>query len=495
LDIFGKKRIESLEATVSEITRENTELRSSKESLEATVSEMTQEITELRAVRDKYQPILDVEVEARRIIIDTKKANDEAKRLKKSAQLVYADMKKKAEERNKELLYTISEQEKEIGINLQTLGVLGTRVMLVEDLDVDPKIVLQETEENLAKINAAVKSQVIPNHINYKKKVKAYSAKDPVFYTLIPSDQKNAARLGKMALDGEIRNLQSRATVANIDKSIERARKKFATINQITDAVAFVELTDEYLESQLNKLRLRHSILERNAARKAADQAEREILRKERELERENKKLIKDAEKAAKDETRAQEMLEKARAELRDSHGAQITFMQEQVRRLEQSLEEARARNERAKSMAEMTRAGHVYVISNRGSFGEDIYKIGLTRRLEPEIRVRELGDASVPFRFDTHALIWSEDAPALENELHKIFARRRVNLVNNRREFFRVSLDEIKEAIEQLGVRPDIRTVVESEEYRESERLRRIILTKSNNTLESQISRGRKLQ
>ena len=449
MDIFGKKRIEALEATVSKMTREN---------------------AELQVFRDKYQPIVDVEAETGRIIDQASQTRDEAMRLKSSAQLVYADMKRKAEERNHELLSTISVQEKEIEMNLQSLGILGSRVMLIEDLDIDPKVALQETEANLLQIKAAVDSQVIPDHILYRKKIGSND-----FFHYEPRDQKNMSRLAKMALDGEIRYLQSRVNADNIDKTIERARKKYESINKLI-AVAFVEMTGGYLETQLNKLRLRHSVLNKNAAKKKADQAEREILRKERQLERENKQLIKDAEKAAKDETKAQEMLEKARAQLQASHGEQMTAMQEQVERLERSLHEAHARNERAKSMAQMTRAGHVYVISNQGSFGEGVYKIGLTRRLDPEDRVRELGDASVPFRFDTHALIWSEDAPALEGALHKIFAHRRVNLVNNRREFFQVSLDEIKEGLANSGIEADIRTTVESEEFRESQRLRSMI-------------------
>ena len=107
---------------------------------------------------------------------------------------------------------------------------------------------------------------------------------------------------------------------------------------------------------------------------------------------------------------------------------------------------------ERARAMAEMTRSGYVYIISNVGSFGEDVVKIGLTRRLDPDDRVRELGDASVPFSFDTHAMIYSDAAPALEFALHKEFADRRINMSNFRKEFFRVSLDEVEEAVARLA-------------------------------------------
>ncbi len=112
---------------------------------------------------------------------------------------------------------------------------------------------------------------------------------------------------------------------------------------------------------------------------------------------------------------------------------------------LEKQLKEAQKKGERAVSRAQMTKSGVVYVISNIGSFGHGVYKIGMTRRLEPLDRVRELGDASVPFPFDVHAMILSDNAPELEKKLHKFFNERRLNLVNNRKEFFNVSLEDIK--------------------------------------------------
>jgi hypothetical protein len=102
--------------------------------------------------------------------------------------------------------------------------------------------------------------------------------------------------------------------------------------------------------------------------------------------------------------------------------------------------------------MAEKTKSGYVYIISNVGSFGEDVVKIGLTRRLDPSDRVRELGDASVPFLFDTHAMIYSEDAPALERALHAEFESRRINLKNYRKEFFKISLADVEQAVKRLA-------------------------------------------
>ena len=95
-------------------------------------------------------------------------------------------------------------------------------------------------------------------------------------------------------------------------------------------------------------------------------------------------------------------------------------------------------------------KAGYVYIISNVGSFGENVYKIGTTRRLDPQIRVDELSNASVPFKFDVHAMIFSDDAFALENSLHQIFDNKRVNKVNKHKEFFTVTIDEIEKAVKE---------------------------------------------
>ena len=137
--------------------------------------------------------------------------------------------------------------------------------------------------------------------------------------------------------------------------------------------------------------------------------------------------------------------------------------------KLENELNEALDRKAKAIARAQLTRSGHVYILSNIGTLGENVYKIGLTRRLDPLERVRELGGASVPFPFDVHAVIYCEDAPKLENTLHKHFAARRVNMVNLRREFFRVSLDEICAAVGEHFRHVSFVTIPEAKQYRQT--------------------------
>jgi hypothetical protein len=171
--------------------------------------------------------------------------------------------------------------------------------------------------------------------------------------------------------------------------------------------------------------------VEEERARQAEIKAE---MREEARVEREYQQAVREAEQKAKIKRMA---LEEALRVLGNDYN-------EQVEQLRRELAEAEARTERTKSMAEQTKVGHVYIISNIGSFGHGIYKVGLTRRLEPLDRVRELGDASVPFSFDVHALISSDDAPALEAAVQRRLNKYRVNRVNLRKEYFRVDLGEI---------------------------------------------------
>ena len=165
--------------------------------------------------------------------------------------------------------------------------------------------------------------------------------------------------------------------------------------------------------------------------------------------------------------------MEEARAQLDKATGAQVEKLEGLVQKLEQELAAAVDRKAKSMARAQLTRSGHVYVLSNVGSFGEGIYKIGMTRRLEPLERVNELGDASVPFRFDVHAMIYSEDAPRLENALHEESAARKVNRINLRRECFRVTIDEIMAAVERHHRTVTFVTKPEAEEFRQSSAIR----------------------
>lgn len=188
-----------------------------------------------------------------------------------------------------------------------------------------------------------------------------------------------------------------------------------------------------------------------------------------RELQKEKERAEKDAEKAYACIKKNEAALLKARTK------AQVEKLKQQIEELKIALQLANERRDRAMSMAQQTRCGYVYVISNIGSFGEGVYKIGMTRRIDPMQRVRELGDASVPYPFDVHAMIYTEDAPGLESHLHKTFDLYKLNAMNWRKEYFRVSLKAIREEVENCGIICDWVEMPSAEQYRESEWIRSI--------------------
>jgi hypothetical protein len=150
--------------------------------------------------------------------------------------------------------------------------------------------------------------------------------------------------------------------------------------------------------------------------------------------------------------------------------GAKLDKLTEQISKFEGKLDEARRKKERAIARAQLTKSGFVYVISNIGSFGETIFKIGMTRRLEPMDRIYELSGAAVPFPYDLHAMLYSDDAPGLEHEMHRLFQDRRLNRVNARREFFQdVSLHEIDQFVRNKGLSAQFLQIPEAREYRQT--------------------------
>lgn len=215
-----------------------------------------------------------------------------------------------------------------------------------------------------------------------------------------------------------------------------------------------LKISEGYVALKLSELYLTHEYREQLKAEK---EERAEMVR----VEREERKLLAEAEAAEKEERKYQLLLDRARSEA----GADAS----KIAALEAALADAHVASERARSMAEMTKSGYVYIISNIGSFGDDVVKIGLTRRLDPDDRVRELGDASVPFTFDTHAMIYSDEAPALEAALHREFADRRINMSNMRKEFFRVSLDEVEDAVGRLAPTASFFKDREAQEWHET--------------------------
>jgi hypothetical protein len=262
--------------------------------------------------------------------------------------------------------------------------------------------------------------------------------------------QKQLGKLMLRAFNGESEAAVARVTWNNMTKMEERIRKAFEAINNLGTVIG-VSIAQAYAELALKELRLTY---EYEQKKRDVAEEQREIRERLKEEERAQREAQKAQEEAAKDESRFEKALLKARGEMARANGAELELLQGKLAALEQSLAEAQAQKARAKSMAELTKSGYVYVISNMGSFGEHVYKIGMTRRLDPMDRVRELGDASVPFEFDVHAMVYVDDAPRLESDFHRHFAAQRVNLLNTRKEFFAVPIEAIGSFVQQRGLK-----------------------------------------
>jgi hypothetical protein len=267
------------------------------------------------------------------------------------------------------------------------------------------------------------------------------------------------------AFNGECDAALAKVRWDNATKMEERIRKAFETINK-SGEVNRSHITNQFLDLKINELRLTFEYQEKIKQEKDEQRQIQEEMREEEKARREIERAKEDAEK---EEARYEKALEKAREEAQKASGDKLDKLNEKVIQLEAQLKAAQEMKERAISRSQITKSGHVYIISNIGSFGENVFKIGMTRRLEPLDRVKELGDASVPFSFDVHAIAYSENAPELENKIHKQFEINRINLVNNRKEFFSISLDDVEDWSKCIGIDLRLTKIAEARDYRET--------------------------
>ena len=245
--------------------------------------------------------------------------------------------------------------------------------------------------------------------------------------------------------NAEFTNFMSTLNFKNVDTVRSKISKSFESLNKIFE-IDGVRLDSKILELKLEELGFVHQF---------------EVLKnQEKEIQKAIKAQMVEEEKVRRDIEKQKAIIEKDQKHYQTEIKKLTIYLQkavdeverqlyvDKIQKIETNLQELEVKKADADRREQNARAGHVYIISNIGSFGEDVFKIGMTRRLEPMDRIKELGDASVPFEFDVHAMIFSEDAPALESSLHKHFEKNSINRVNPRKEFFKVSLDKIEEYV-----------------------------------------------
>lgn len=281
------------------------------------------------------------------------------------------------------------------------------------------------------------------------------------------------------AFNGKVDTVLASVKYDNFGILAQQIKDAYALVNHLGKPFKDARITPEYLQARLEELHWATVAHELKLKEREEQRIIKEQIREEEKARRDFEKAQRDA---VKQEDTIQKAIDKVQQQAAKASAEQRALFELQLLELEAKLQAAQEKNQRALSMAQQTKSGHVYIISNIGSFGEHVYKIGMTRRLEPLDRVRELGDASVPFEFDVHALLFSNDAPALERDLHRHFLGNQINKVNPRKEFFRVDLTQIKSEIERLGIDTKWTLSAQAREYRESLAVEQAL---ANNTLD----------
>lgn len=253
---------------------------------------------------------------------------------------------------------------------------------------------------------------------------------------------KDTQKLLLRAFNSECDETIGKVKYNNFDASVKKITKSAEQIKKL-GTVLGISISNEYYNSKIDELYL---AFEFQMKKQEEKERQRELRAQQREEAKLKKEIAEERKKISKEQKHYQQALQHLLDQIKQQ-GETIELLSKK-QELENQLTDINKAIKDIDYREANQKAGYVYVISNIGSFGENVYKIGMTRRLDPMERVYELGDASVPFNFDVHAMIFSDDAPALEAALHRAFEDKKLNMINTRREFFNVTLDEIKEVV-----------------------------------------------
>lgn len=272
------------------------------------------------------------------------------------------------------------------------------------------------------------------------------------------------------AFNSECDELIDRVTYANVEQSEKRIKASCENISKL-GRVMQISISAAYEKAKLNELYLVFEYRQMKQREKEEQKELRAQMREEAKLQKEIEEARKKIEKEKK---HYQNALKTVLAQISSASDEERAVLEEKKKELEDQLGEIAKNIQDIDYREANAKAGYVYIISNIGAFGENVYKIGMTRRLDPTERIDELGDASVPFNFDIHAMIFSDNAPALESALHKAFEHKKLNMVNHRREFFAVTLNEIKEEVQKnYNKSVEFIELAPAQQYRESLKLK----------------------
>ena len=375
------------------------------------------------------------------------------------------------------------EAKKEIEDEIAALKKQHAKVLL--DIDTAKKEVIMLEDEALFQSFGLYKPQYeFANADEYRSKLEKVRArqKDMIKngtaatgntnWTVSGSEAKGKKMIADMqklllrAFNGECEEITTRVKYSNFDQSLKRITTSFDAVSKLGKVMG-VAITRPYYDSKIDELRLAFEYQQKKQQEKEEQKELKAQMREEAKLQKE---IEKQREKIEKEQSHYQNALSKLLLQMEGATGEKLDELLAKKTEIESNLKETEKAMRDVDYRAANQKAGYVYVVSNIGSFGENVYKIGMTRRLDPQDRIDELGSASVPFNFDIHAMIFSEDAPGLEAALTTAFISSR----ETRREFFRVSLDEIKAVVNaNYNKTTEFIDLPEAEQYRVSEKMK----------------------
>lgn len=339
---------------------------------------------------------------------------------------------------------------------------------------------LRFPENQLSELEEISPSVILKLHcMDIKDLRKAYRLNDKQIDSIL---QKYSARyttkanqaiykLMVIALRAELQNILYNLKYEKLDTSIGDVKKvtqkflKVAAEGNQSIAGTLTKFIGEIEYLFINAVKIEYNYYVKKEQARQEQLAIREQMRQEAQ---ERKALEAERKKVEKEESKYNTEIEKLQNQLQSASSSELEQLNARILQLQAQLSEVVLKKEEISNLAN-GKAGNVYVISNLGSFGENVFKIGMTRRLNPQDRVDELGNASVPFKFDVHSFIFSDDAVGLESKLHEMLNQKRVNKVNMRKEFFKVTIDELEELVTEIEPTAEFNRTMAAEEYRQS--------------------------
>ena len=332
-----------------------------------------------------------------------------------------------------------------------------------QDLDlVTPSVILNLHCMDVKDLRAAYRD----NEKQINKLLDSYSAR----YTT--KANKAIYNLMVIALRAELQNILYSLKYEKLEKAIDDVKKVSAKYLQIAGegnqsiAGTLTKFIGEIEYLFINAVKIEYNYYVRKEKARQEQLALKEQMRQEAE---ERKALEVEKKKVEKEETKYRNEITKLESSMSEFlSDDELSKLKARILELQNQLSQVVLKKDEISNL-QNGKAGNVYIISNLGSFGDDVFKIGMTRRLDPQDRINELGSASVPFKFDVHSFIFSDDAVALENKLHEMLNEKRLNKVNMRKEFFKVSLDELEQLVTSIEPTAEFNRTMLAEEYRQS--------------------------